>query len=782
MKPGFLVALAFLEMAEEQGTQRSLPKRQPSLIDRATSLFTPGMPIDHAPGAAKALPGKKPSIVARASSLFTSGMPIDVAPGSHHNTNEAATGDGHSMPAKRNSISSMFSRSSSASNAGVEAEKEMELRAGDFVESLELITVRSGESLESDTIGELPRGVTLTVQFLGESSRRIKVSTSEGLAGWISLKTRKNQPLVTKTTVRDCDFEVGGEHEVKSIGLTMRALETLDSDSLFELKHGASVKILELGKINRRRAKVQAGDVIGWVSLSTNEGQFLIGKVGGCSAMQDYYTKPSSRGTISFVGPTNENQATRELLEAARMNNLAGVKAKVEGGRKSMLGPAATKVSVNASDVRGKSPLMYAAAFGHVEIVEYLLTSYEINVNGTDDMMKNALHHACKPGGSMGPSIVKSEDSATIIKMLIHAGARIEAKDHNERTAIMLAAQHGAADVVTVLLAAKAEIGKKDENGYTAYDLAVQADWPQAFLERFGADPPRGAGGVRVASGAEEADDRLPKNPVKGSVKETAAQRIIDSVQGSVQSHLEKKFTEWTVVESIGDNTKKCVAKVKVAPDEFMHVHCTRELRADPWAVAYNPKPKADEPLSESIASPDYVMVKDDSLKEPSEAVVSPTSPKGGSEATGEAKAKSPTKKRASSVVKKAKSKATPESEPLLTNDSTIEETESPGKDAADGDGDEAASPTSPSSATKAKPKAKKKIVKKTDTKDTLGDDTKEVKDTKDDDAAVPKAKRVSTVKKVAKAKPKDKGGETPTSPGYPEGADNEAVPVAETN
>jgi len=458
---------------------------------------------DEDEGEAKAprgMPVKRPSLIQRASEKAAEMLrPSDTLSVTSVTTAGGTRTFRSSISQRASQLgSSLFSKGGGSSTGPIAEDEDFAVKAGDFLETLEQCTVRSGESFDAPTVAELPRGVTLTVQFLGESSRRIKVATGTGIAGWISLKTRKNQPLVARSYIREGDFEVGGLHEVKSIGLTMRTGEPLNSEALAELATGMKLKILELGCLNRRRALVEAGDHNGWVSMSTNEGQYLIGKVGGAPAMQDA-GRQNSRGTISLVGSTGENPQIKELLDAARENNLTGVKAKLEGGRKSILGSlnssAAVKINVNSSDIRGKTALMYSSAFGHAQIVEYLLGNQEINVNGTDDMQKTALHHASKPGGSQGPSIVDTASSSSIIKMLIEKGARLEAKDHNDHTALMLAACHGASTVLWVLLEAKADPSKKNDQGSTAFDLAIQADWPRSFLDLFGPNPPRGTGG-----------------------------------------------------------------------------------------------------------------------------------------------------------------------------------------------------------------------------------------------------------------------------------------------
>jgi len=59
------------------------------------------------------------------------------------------------------------------------------------------------------------------------------------------------------------------------------------------------------------------------------------------------------------------------------------------------------------------------------------------------------------------------------VEALLKAGAEIEAKDQDGRTALMLAAQYGRADTVRLLLAQGARADARDKRGWNAYMLAL---------------------------------------------------------------------------------------------------------------------------------------------------------------------------------------------------------------------------------------------------------------------------------------------------------------------
>jgi len=94
---------------------------------------------------------------------------------------------------------------------------------------------------------------------------------------------------------------------------------------------------------------------------------------------------------------------------------------------------------------------------------------------------------------------------------------------------------------------------------------------------------------------------KIAGQSAKNMYQEQAAQRIMDTLQSRIENALEQSFDDWTVVQSFGDNSRKCVAKVRVSPDEFVHVFCSRQIRADPWAVAFDPYKAQTDILSDNM-------------------------------------------------------------------------------------------------------------------------------------------------------------------------------------
>jgi ankyrin repeat protein len=322
------------------------------------------------------------------------------------------------------------------------------------------VTLRAEEALESMVTNELPIGFVLEIIEVGEIPRRAKVQAGS-IQGWISVKTRSNELLIQKRvdlSLVIADFKIGGQHQVISL-VTLRAAESLDSEVITELGPGTLVKIVELGKDNKRRGKVETEIATGWISMTTRQGDLLIGKLQGIGSGQ-----PSAKIKV--------------MLESARCGDLDAMKKIVEGGS-GLMGKLSSRPNLNCSDLRGKTSLIYASAFGNKNIVDYLLTKkHEVEVNGMDDTQKSALHHAAKQARKL-QSEARDNVQADLVRALIAAGAIVEARDHNGCTPLMFAVANGDAQVARVLLegdpnqpGSGAQVNVKDYEGHTPLDYA----------------------------------------------------------------------------------------------------------------------------------------------------------------------------------------------------------------------------------------------------------------------------------------------------------------------
>lgn len=330
---------------------------------------------------------------------------------------------------------------------------------GDFGETVSLVTMRTNEAIDSEVVTELRIGTGFEVIEVGDG-RRLKINMMATGAGWVSSRTRLNEALLVKSrpevNAAIADFQVGGKHEVKSI-VTMRAGENLESSAIAELKPGQIVNILEFGTESKRRAKVQliaSPSLVGWINTVTKHGSVFLGQVTASQVNAD-----DKSGSGSFK---------KSILEAARAGDLHTIQRTVE--EHDMVLPSEARLNLNCCDIRGKTPLIYAAAFGNKDVVEYLLSKSEVDVNAADDTQKTAMHHVSKRKRRDGKS---DAEHVAIVQSLIQAKGFVEARDHNGCTALMFAVANGDACVTQTLIAAGANVNVKYFEGHSLCDYAL---------------------------------------------------------------------------------------------------------------------------------------------------------------------------------------------------------------------------------------------------------------------------------------------------------------------
>ncbi|KAI9651903.1 MAG: hypothetical protein M1829_002114 [Trizodia sp. TS-e1964] len=141
---------------------------------------------------------------------------------------------------------------------------------------------------------------------------------------------------------------------------------------------------------------------------------------------------------------------------------------------------------IEAKDVLARTALIWAAFRGHASVVQLLLGK-GANVEAQDDHGRTALIHAACGGDEMVTKLLllpkgeeiearnENEKRAMMWAALSgHRGADIQAIDHTGKTALMWAALNGRETVVQVLLENEAEIEAKDYEEKTAL---IWASW-----------------------------------------------------------------------------------------------------------------------------------------------------------------------------------------------------------------------------------------------------------------------------------------------------------------
>lgn len=180
------------------------------------------------------------------------------------------------------------------------------------------------------------------------------------------------------------------------------------------------------------------------------------------------------------------------MMEAAEKGNIEKIKEAIVNG-----------ANPNTANVMGETPLHRAAAYGHKDIVEFLLrhgaevdcknnlykrtplcltSKWQIAeiliANGADVNSqsyydnKTPLHEAAGKG------------AAEVVQFLIAKEALIEAKSHKGRTPLHIAAKCNQKKTVLILLKAGADINSIDENGFTALHFAADSGY-KVIVELF---------------------------------------------------------------------------------------------------------------------------------------------------------------------------------------------------------------------------------------------------------------------------------------------------------
>ena len=152
----------------------------------------------------------------------------------------------------------------------------------------------------------------------------------------------------------------------------------------------------------------------------------------------------------------------------------------------------------NAPNIKGDSPLHLAAAYGHEEIVKFLLERPSIQVNQRGEFLKTSLFLAAETAGvrilklllaietidvNLGNQYNTTPLSAAAMKgeeecaeLLLKHGADKDLKDDHGRSPLLWAAASGREKMVQRLLKAKVNTDIQDNGGKTVLHLAIEGD------------------------------------------------------------------------------------------------------------------------------------------------------------------------------------------------------------------------------------------------------------------------------------------------------------------
>ena len=158
----------------------------------------------------------------------------------------------------------------------------------------------------------------------------------------------------------------------------------------------------------------------------------------------------------SAVRPPPEELA---MIIASSTGNLAAVKDLLSKG-----------MDLDHHDFTGNTPLIYAARYARVDLVNFLLR-HGADVNASTHWGTTALKESVRKG------------SLPVVQALLDAGADVDKTDNRHETALFDAVKYRRLWAVDMLLARNARVDIKNDLGYTPLVYAVEQGQTQILAE-----------------------------------------------------------------------------------------------------------------------------------------------------------------------------------------------------------------------------------------------------------------------------------------------------------
>ncbi|MDH4270606.1 MAG: ankyrin repeat domain-containing protein [Candidatus Aminicenantes bacterium] len=158
-----------------------------------------------------------------------------------------------------------------------------------------------------------------------------------------------------------------------------------------------------------------------------------------------------SAGILSFILALAGAGRSQEVFDLLRKGDIPAVKASIDKSPR----------LVEARDSDGDTPLHYAALGGNVELINYFIDK-GAKLEPQNALLRTPLHLAAM------------NDRKDAVAVLLKRGAALETRDGHQRTALILCArERGQAPTGRVLIEAGADVNAVDSFGSTALELAA---------------------------------------------------------------------------------------------------------------------------------------------------------------------------------------------------------------------------------------------------------------------------------------------------------------------
>ena len=159
-----------------------------------------------------------------------------------------------------------------------------------------------------------------------------------------------------------------------------------------------------------------------------------------------------------------------------------------------------SRFDIMTVDNEGRSVLHFASQRGNRRIIEYLFrASLDVDVNGKDRKGKTALHYA-----------IENKRACDTIEVLISQGAKLQAKNHQGRSALHIAAKLNNLAAIKALMGAGMadELHVADFYGMTSVQIAPTNGATASFLADMSSNLSRGTLNTTMALNVSRATTR----------------------------------------------------------------------------------------------------------------------------------------------------------------------------------------------------------------------------------------------------------------------------------